>query len=362
MTSGLRLDQLPTPVLLLDWAAAQRNIRRAAEFVAERTVRLRPHFKNHKCVPLAKAQLAAGGAVGMTAATVGEAEALVSGGISDVLIANQVVGPRNVDRFIDLATRAGVRACVDSVANAQPIAEAAAKRGIEAGVLIEVDSGMGRCGVAPGAPAVALAERLAEMPGLRLAGLQSYEGNAIAVVDRREREAVAIESISRAIETRRALEAAGHPCQVLSVGGTGTYHVVGQLEGVDELQIGSYVTMDWTYHEKVEGAFEIALTVLATAISTDADRVRLDVGCKGVGHEFGPPKILDHPELDIPRFLSEEHTMIHAPGHNVRVGDRLRVIPSHCCTTCNLHRQLVLHDEDRMLDVWPITAGGYALR
>ena len=149
MKKGSIFD-LPTPVLVLDWPTAERNIQRAAEFVQDKPVQLRPHFKNHKCVPLAKQQLVAGGCVGMTTATVEEASVLVESGVEDVLIANQVVGKAKIGRLVRLVEKATVRAVVDDASNAQQIAKAAVDAGTEVGILVEVDIGNYRCGVPPG--------------------------------------------------------------------------------------------------------------------------------------------------------------------------------------------------------------------
>ena len=145
-----RIEDLDTPVLLLDGPACDRNLARAAQGTAGSAARLRPHFKNHKCVALAKRQLAAGGCVGVTTAKLGEAEVLVDAGFGDLLVANQVVGAAKVQRLTKANERALVRVAVDSIDNARPIADAAAERGLTIGVLLEVDVGMGRCGVEPG--------------------------------------------------------------------------------------------------------------------------------------------------------------------------------------------------------------------
>ncbi|MFO0944729.1 MAG: DSD1 family PLP-dependent enzyme [Planctomycetota bacterium] len=353
-----RIHDLDTPALLLNGGASDRNLRAAATFVGDKHARLRPHFKNHKCVTLARRQLATGNAVGITAAKLGEAEILVAGGIEDVLIANQVVGAIKVERLLRLAKKATVRVAVDSLDNARPIGEAAAKESLKIGVLLEVDVGMGRCGVPPGEPAVALAARIAELPGIRFDGIQSYEGHAIGIENRHDRQQVVKQSLGQAIDTRRQMEKQGIPFAILSGAGTSTYRFAASLEGVDELQIGSYATMDWYYAGLVDGEFEIALSILTTVISASPDRFVLDIGVKGAGDEMGPPKIANHPEFQIQSFRSEEHCTVLAPGHSLRVGDKLHLIPSHCCTTCNLHRQIHVHDGESILDVWPIEAAG----
>ena len=272
---GRPLAELDTPVLLLDRAASDRNLAKMAAFFRDRPARLRPHFKNHKCVTLAKRQLAAG-AVGLTCAKLGEAEVLVEHGIQDVLIANQVVGEAKMARLAKLATRARMAVAIDHCDQAAAISAAAAAAGAVVHVLIEVDIGMGRCGVAPGAPAVELAQRVANLPGVRLAGLQAYEGHVVNVLDRAERTARARAAMQQAIDTRHMLAAAGFPVDCVSGCSSATYDSTGTLAGVDEVQAGTYATMDWQYHRLVP-EFEIALSLLVRVIS------RPEPGQSGVG-------------------------------------------------------------------------------
>jgi D-serine deaminase-like pyridoxal phosphate-dependent protein len=353
---GAPLDALDTPALLLDHDACRRNLRRMAGFFAARPAVLRPHFKNHKCVRLARLQIASG-AVGMTCAKLGEAEVLVDHGIDDVLIANQVVGAAKVARLVSLARRARVAVAIDHVDQALAISAAARAAGATVGLLIEVDIGMGRCGVQPGPDALTLARQVLPLPGVRLEGIQAFEGHLVNVVDRPERGRRAVEAMSRAVETRRLLEGAGVPIARLTGCSSATYDTTGVLDGVDEIQAGTYATMDCQYRKLVP-EFEVALTVLARVISRPAaGRAVLDVGVKGAGGEFGPPAVPEATDATIPFFLSEEHVVIqNAPDWPI--GRAVQIVPSHACTTCNLHREFVVHAAGRVIDVWPIDAAG----
>lgn len=353
---GSPIEDLDTPALLLDGPASDRNLRRMAEFFGGRKCRLRPHFKNHKCASLARRQQEAGFTVGITCAKLGEAEVLAEGGIRNVLIANQVVGPRKVARLVELAGKIEVTVAVDDVAQGEAISEAAAAAGVTVGALVEVDIGMGRCGVAPGEPALHLAERLLDRPGLEFRGIQAYEGHVVYMSDSEERAARVRESMALAVDTRRLIESHGIPVGVISGGATSTYRVTGLIDGVDEIQAGTYPTMDWRYHE-LAPEFEIAMTILARVISKRPGAAILDVGCKGVGDEFGPPRVRDVEEVEIPFPLSEEHaTVHHAPDW--RMGHTVHLIPSHACTTTNLYREIYVHEEGRVRDVWPIEGSG----
>jgi D-serine deaminase-like pyridoxal phosphate-dependent protein len=353
---GRALSELDTPTLLLDRGASDRNLAKMAAFFRDRPVKLRPHFKNHKCVTLAKRQLAAG-AVGMTCAKVGEAEVLVEHGFQDVLVANQVVGEAKLARLARLATRARIAVAVDHGDQAVAISTAAVAAGTIVHVLVEVDIGMGRCGVQPGAPARELARRVNELPGVRFAGLQAYEGHLVNLLDRAERTERARAAMQQAVDTRRMLEAAGLPVACVSGSSSATYDSTGTMAGVDEIQAGTYATMDWQYHRLVP-EFEVALSVLVRVISRPGpDKAVLDVGVKGAGSEFGVPTIRDFPGVEIPFFLAEEHTVVrNVPDWSI--GQVLHLIPSHACTTCNLYRELVVHEQGRVVEIWPIEASG----
>jgi D-serine deaminase-like pyridoxal phosphate-dependent protein len=353
---GRPLAELDTPTLLLDRAASERNVAKMAAFFRDRPAKLRPHFKNHKCVTLAKRQLAAG-AVGMTCAKLGEAEVLVEHGFQDVLIANQVVGDVKLARLARLATWARIGVAVDHWDQAVAISNAATAAGAIVHLLIEVDIGMGRCGVPPGAPAAELARRMARLPGVRFAGLQAFEGHLVNVLDRPERTDRARAAMQLAIDTRRMLETAGLAVACVSGCSSATYDSTGTMPGVDEVQAGTYATMDRQYHRLVP-EFEIALSVLVRVISRPGPgKAVLDLGVKGAGSEFGVPAIRDFPDVEIPFFLAEEHTVVrNAPAWDI--GQELELIPSHACTTCNLYRELVVHEDGRVVEVWPIEASG----
>ncbi len=353
---GQPILELDTPTLLLDRAASDRNLARMAAFFRDCPAKLRPHFKNHKCVTLAKRQLAAG-AVGMTCAKLGEAEILVDHGINNVLIANQIVGPIKTARLARLAQRAHVAVAVDHLEQATAISRAATAAGSLVHLLIEVDIGMGRCGVAPGQPALDLARRLIDLPGVHFSGIQAYEGHLVNVLDRADRVTRSRQAMQQAVDTRRLIEAAGIPVGCISGCSSATYDSTGTLPGVDEVQAGTYATMDRQYH-RLAPEFDIALSVLVRVISRpNPGKAVLDLGVKGAGGEFGVPAIRDFPDVEIPFFLAEEHTVVqNAPDW--RIGQVLHLIPSHACTTCNLYREIVVHDQGVVVEVWPIEASG----
>ncbi len=354
---GAPIEDLDTPAVILDIDPCQRNIDRMADFFAERPCKLRPHFKNHKCTTLMRRQLQRE-AVGVTCAKVGEAEVLVAAGFDDILIANQVVGPIKVQRLLKLLDAATVRVAVDSEINCRQLSEMASAAGKTLGCLVEVEIGMKRCGVLPDGPCLEMARLIDSLPGLRFDGLQGFEGHTVLLEDDEERIAATRQSMELLTGTGRYIEHHGLPVAIVSGGGTGTYDVSGVLEGMDEIQAGTYPTMDWRY-QSVRPEFEIALSVLATCISSaEPSRAVLDVGVKGVGAEFGPPVVRDRPDIEIGFFKSEEHGFLDVHGPALRVGEKVQLIPSHACTTCNLYREIYVHQGGRVVDVWPIEGSG----
>ncbi len=355
---GAGVEQIDTPALLLDRDRLERNIAAMAAFVAGGPAKLRPHSKTHKCVEIARLQLATG-AVGITCAKVGEAEALAAGGIPDILIANEVVGPVKIARLVALARHCALTVAVDDAGNVAELSAAATAAGVTLRCYVEVDVGMGRCGVADGAAALALARLVAAAPGLVFAGLQTYEGHLQELVPYAERAARARHDMARALAAKQAVEAGGLAVGQVSGGGTGTHLVTGRLPYMTELQCGSYATMDGEYAAVGGADFENAVTVLATVISrVRSDHAVLDAGLKAVTPEFGPPTVL----VDGATWadFSEEHGELALDGaaRGLRVGDKVALVPRHGCTTINLYDELHVLRDGRLDDVWRVAGRG----
>lgn len=346
-----------TPALLVDFDALKANIDLMASFFADKPCKLRPHFKSHKCTRIAQMQIEAG-AVGITCAKLGEAEVLADAGITDILIANQIVGDRKIERLVSLARRANPMVAVDNADNVGDLSRAASDAGVSIRVLVEVDIGMNRCGVAPGPAAIGLAWLVSSSPGLKFEGLQGYEGHLVMLPDETERAEKTREAISTLIDTRRLIEDSGLPVHIVSGGGTGTYSITGEMAGMDEIQAGSYALMDWYYGE-IRPEFKQAMSILTTICSRPRPGVAIvDVGVKGVGAEFGPPKLKNVAMYELGRFASEEHTSWLIPDADASLGDKIEMIPSHGCTTANLYREMVVHRDGIVIDVWPIEGAG----
>lgn len=352
---GQSLADLDSPQLLIDLDVLDANLTRMLNAFRDRPVVVRVHFKSLKCGGLAR-YLAARSVTRFLCAKVNEAEVLADAGLTDLFIANQIVGPIKLRRLAELARRAQVSVCVDDAENVDQLSRVATKQGVTIGVLIEVDIGMGRCGVEPGEPALALARLIGNRPGLRFVGLQGYDGHLQLLADPAERRAKCLDALERLLSTRRLLEREEIPVEVVTGAGTGTGEWVGATEGITEIQPGSFLLMDCAYHA-VRPEFGCSLSVMATVISRRPAWYILDAGSKAISKDFGMPIIKGRPTDRVVK-LSEEHTRVDTEDANVHVGDRVEVIPAHCCATMNLHRGCVAVRRGRVEAAWPIEASG----
>jgi len=363
--AGMALEEVDTPALVVELDVMEANLTEMARRAAEAGVRLRPHSKTHKCAEISLRQMALG-AVGVCCQKVSEAEAQVEHGVSNVLISNQVVGGRKIARLVDLAARARVGVCVDHPENVDELGRAAAAAKVALNVLVEIDVGASRCGVAPGAPAVALAERVASHPSLAFEGLQAYQGRAQHLRTVAEREAAICRAVELVTETRRALSSAGLPVETIAGAGTGTYELEAGSGVYNELQPGSYVFMDADYARNLglDGGpvttFEHSLFVYATVMSIPSDETAIvDAGLKAFSVDSGLP--VPRPS-DGGEYVgaSDEHGKLSLAGTNrrYRLGEKVLLVPGHCDPTVNLYDWLVAVRGGTVESVWPVVGRG----
>ncbi len=352
---GAPLDALDSPQLLLDLEVLDANLRHMLTAFRDRPVHVRVHFKSLKCGSLAR-YLTERGVRGFLCAKLNEAEVLADAGATDIFVANQIVGPLKLRRLAELARRAAVSVCVDDAANVAALGKVARAYGVTLGVLVEVDIGMNRCGVAPGQPALDLARQIQATAGLRFLGLQGYDGHLQLLPDAVERRTRCLQGLDQLVGTRRLIEAAGIAVAVVTGAGTGTWEWVGAYEGITEIQPGSFLLMDCAYHQ-IRPEFGCSLSVLATVISSRPGRYVLDAGSKAISRDFGTPVIKGRPAERVDK-LAEEHTLVDVTGAPVPVGERREVLPAHCCATMNLHRQCVAVRAGKVEAVWPVEASG----
>jgi D-serine deaminase-like pyridoxal phosphate-dependent protein len=359
MRNPSSLYDIPTPALIVDVAALDRNIARMAAFFADGGCRLRPHFKAHKTPAIARRQLAAGSCVGVTCATVSEAE-VVKDFCDDILIANEIVSPDKCARAAALARESVVTVAVDSIAGLEALGAASTAAGVTIGVLVDVNVGQGRCGVEPGEAGVALARRAADTSGLIVRGVMGYEGHLQPLRDRAERDVRARAAMHELVETARQIRGQGIPCEVVSSGGTGTYDISGRVAGVTEIQAGSYALMDTDYGS-VGVPFEQALFVLGTIVSRPSpERCVADCGHKSMTKDHGHPSVKGLEGATVTALNDEHATIAVPPSCRLSIGDRIQLIPSHTDPTVNLHDVFYAVEGDRVVGVWPIVARGYA--
>jgi D-serine deaminase-like pyridoxal phosphate-dependent protein len=359
-TIGMSKWDLDTPALVLDIGLAERNLAAMAAHARRLGKNVRPHVKTHKTPILARMQLEHG-AIGVAAAKLGEAEAMILGGIKDVLLTSEIIGAPKINRLLGLSRRANLIGVVDDAEAAEAISSAFEQAGLVHDVLVDVNVGQDRTGVDPGEPALALARTIKDLPGLRLRGLQGYEGHIQHVYDQVERMEVCRAAMRKLCDTARLLREAGLAIDIVSTAGTGTYAICGEFPEVTELQPGSYVVMDADYGRVGGLDFAHSLTILTTVISRRApDRAVCDAGHKASSTDSGMPVVKDLPGA---RYVkaSDEHGNLTLEGeavNRIRLGDKIELIPGHCDPTINLHDYFHVVRDDRLEAIWPIAARG----
>ena len=352
---GQRLEEVDTPALILELDAFEKNLRTLKEAVGGR-VRIRPHAKTHKCPEVAKRQIALG-AVGMCCQKVSEAEAMVEGGIADVLVSNEVVGATKLARLAELSRRARLGVCIDNASNLREIG----KSGARLDVYVELEVGMRRCGVAPGEPAVALAREIGNYPNLRFAGLQAYHGRAQHMRGMDERHGVIEIAAQHVFHTKKQLEKAGIACPIVTGAGSGTFMFEVGSGAWDEIQAGSYAFMDADYARNEWAAplprFEHALFVYATVMSRPSDQMGIvDAGLKASSVDSGMPSVWQRSGLAY-THASDEHGWVEGPAVPA-LGEKILLVPGHCDPTINLYDWYVCVRRGVVEDLWAITARG----
>jgi len=346
---------LDTPALLVDLDVLERNLDRMAAFCRGSTVQLRAHFKAHRMAEVSRRQVERG-AGGITCAKLAEAEALAPLGFDRLLVANQVVGHHKWARLARLAERCEVIVGMDDIEVARSTAAAAREVGSTVGVLVEVNIGMDRCGVQPCEPALELARRCADIPGLAFRGFMGYEGHLVQL-ERAEKEAGCRRDLALLTETAQNCRDAGLPVEIVSAGGTGSWDITGRFPGVTELQCGTYALMDLLFHEVAGAPFEYACTVLSTVISRPAqDRAITDAGKKSLHASFGMARPLDLPGTQLDALYSEHGRLrLPDPTAELRPGDRVRFIPYYLEGTVNLYDRAYAVRGSEVVDEWPVT-------
>jgi D-serine deaminase-like pyridoxal phosphate-dependent protein len=352
---GQPREDLITPALVLDIDAAQRNIdHMASELKQLGAAVIRPHYKAHKSPDIARRQVAAG-AVGLSMATVWEAAVLAAAGMDDLFVVNTVGHPAKLRLLAELARDHRVLVAVDEAANAAALSAAATTAGSTLGVMIEVDTGMDRCGVDSTADCLALARQVTGLRGLRFEGITGYEGHCSLTPDndlRHDRQRLAMTFFTG---VAALLEADGIPCPIRSAGGIATWNWTAAFPGITEIQAGTYVVMD-NFHGVMVPGFEHSLTIQATVISRQSGKVIVDAGNKSVA-DPADVTIAGH-DLPVVRF-DEEHGIFDAAGGSpLRVGDPVALVPGYSPSTVNWYDAYHVVEDGVVVDIWPVIPRG----
>ena len=359
-------DEIPTPALLLDLDRFERNLARMATHVRAAGKALRPHAKTHRCPEIARRQVAAG-ALGVACAKLGEAEVMARAGLGGLLITTEVVAPEAIRRLTRLTGEApDTMIVVDHPDNVRALARAAAEEGVTLNVLVDVHVGARRTGAEPGEPALALGRLAVEQPSLRLRGLQGYAGHCAHVIGWAARRKASRAAMGPLMDTRARFAAAGLPVEIVAGGSTGTHDIDVELDGLTELQAGSYCVMDLDYR-RIGGRggealteFEMALTVIATVVSVAADRAMVDAGLKAFSTDKPfPPEAVERPGIAY-GFAGDEHgrLAITDAARPPRLGERIEFFPPHCDPTVNLYDRVWGLRGEKVEAVWDIAARG----
>lgn len=353
---------IDTPAVVIDLERLDGNLRRMAEIARRGRIRLRPHAKSHKLPQLAHRQLALGG-TGLTVAKLGEAEVFVDHGIDDILIAYPLWGAAKLRRLCALAKRARISVSADSAVVVAGLAEAAAASGVEIPVLIEIDTGFERCGVAGLEQALALAREVVLAPSLEFAGVMSFAGQSYQQRSSAGIDTVARDDITTLLDVAAGLRRAGLSVPSVSAGSTPTAARVAGVDGITEIRPGAYALSDRDQVALGWGTLEdCAVTVLMTVVSRPTPtRAIVDAGSKALSSDTSVQDghwgtVVGRPELTFGR-MTEEHGMLDVPpGVRLDIGTQLRVIPNHGCGTINMHDEVVAVHGDGTTETWTVAA------
>ena len=354
----LHKTELDTPYLWVDLDTLEKNIAEIADYLQAAGVNWRPHIKGVKTPAIAHMLLRAR-AIGLTCAKLGEAEVMAAAGVQDILIANQLVGGSKYTRLAQLVRTVDVKVAVDSTATLEELNRAAIVKGVEIGLVVEINSGMDRSGVLPGAPVLALAQAIGEYPGLRLRGLMTWEGHTLTIEDEAAKRQAIAKSIGLLRESVDLCREAGIPIEIVSCGGSGTYAITALEEGITEIQAGGAIFNDVTY-TSMNVSTQQALFVHSVVTSRPAaDRIIMDAGFKTLPRWISPAQPIGISGVaDV--LMSAEHGIftLEQPDDSIAVGDRFDFVVGYGDTTVFLHDNLYALRDDVVEAVWPISARG----
>lgn len=356
LSIGLLREEIDTPALLIDLDLMEKNISTMASFFKGKKAKLRAHTKVHRTPMIAHKQIEAG-AKGICCQKVGEAEAMSSAGVKDIMVTNQIVAPKKVDRLIALTKQCRISVPIDDANNAKYISKTAVKEETVIDVLVDVHLGSNRCGVESGKPALKLAKFIHGLNGCRLTGLMGFEGQ-VSWMEPREKRRREVEKFEKQlIDTKELIEKDGMKIDEISTGTTGTYDASGCYPGVTEVQAGTYVLMDSNYHKFVL-EFDCALSVLSTIISKpSSNRAITDAGLMSIGTSYGNPLIKNGEGLEVFELHAENTVLTTEKTSDIGIGDKIEFIPSYIDLTVNLNEKFYAMRNEKVEAIWDIKGG-----
>lgn len=357
--TGLTKENLDTPALLVDLDVLEANIVRLAQACQAASVSWRPHVKGIKVPAIAHMMMKAG-AIGVTCSKLSEAEVMARAGIPNILIANQIVGGQKVSKLMTLRRHVDVMVAVDSEANITELNAAARAAGARLAVLIEVDIGNGKAGVAPGQAVVNLAEELRRHEWIELRGVMGWEGHTAEIADPKAKAVAIKRAVGALVVSAEQLRGAGHPVSIVSCGGTGTYAITAAIPGVTEIQAGGGIFCDVRYRTKMHVDHPYALTILTTVTSRpSAMRIVCDAGKKTMSDDAAVPMPIGLDNVTSVRLSAEHGTIdLNQPNTQLKVGSRLEFVVGYADTTVHLHDEIYALRNQRVEHLWPIEGRG----
>ncbi len=355
---GQELNYLDTPALWVDLTVMEKNILYFSNYFKTANLAWRPHVKGIKIPAIAQMMINAG-AIGVTCAKLSEAEVMVDGGVKDILIANEVVGESKVTRLAYLNRRADVMVAIDDLENAKQISRIAQNSGVKIRILIELNTGMNRCGLQPGPQVVEFSSKIAELPGIVLKGFMSWEGHVVKIEDPDQKKLETEKAVESLVETAQLCLQAGLPVSIVSCGGTGSYMITAHIPGVTEIQAGGGIFGDVTY-QNWGAKIQPSLFILATISSHSCpERAVVDAGRKAMNVEYSMPRVKDFPGAELVRCSAEHGILkLDPPIANPKVGDKINLIVGYEDLTVFLHDQLVGVRAGKIEAIWDIQARG----
>jgi D-serine deaminase-like pyridoxal phosphate-dependent protein len=358
------LEHLTTPAVIVDLDIVDRNIAHAAAQFQKQGIKHRPHIKTHKSVYLTGLQTAAG-AQGITCAKLGEAEIFAAAGYRDILVAYPIIGDSKLERLGKLSSNLKVTTCVDSIEGARSLSALGVAIGKKLPVYIEVNVGFDRCGVRSGEEVLRFAQEVSMLPGLQIEGVMSYAGHINDQKTVQDIRSVVIEEVSLLRETADLLQAAGIHLKEVSVGSSLSVEFIEELKGITEIRAGSYIFHDMGHLSS--GLFTVeqcALRVIVTVVSIPyPGRAIMDAGSKTLTSDTsrrgGYGYVVEHPAIEVAK-LNEEHGFLNydPAALDLKIGDRLTIIPNHACVVPNLCEELIGVRHGQMQRKIPVDARG----